>query len=78
MKTYKKLSFAIIATAVWSSSAFAVCEAEKRAYDMADRDCAKRWTAKNDIAMCKNEKNEEAEKKLKQCFRDINAGKRER
>ncbi len=78
MKCSKKLAIAVVATAVWSSAAIAACEAEQRAYDEAGRNCTQKWTTKNDIAECKNEQNAAAEKKLKQCFRDINAGKRER
>ncbi len=78
MENSKKLAIAVVTAVVWSSSAFAACEAEQRAYDAAGRNCTKKWTTPNDIAECKNEQNAEAEKVLKQCFRDVNAGKRER
>jgi len=74
----KKLMLTLAVTAVWSSSAFAVCEAEQREYDDIPRQCAKLWTIQNDINQCINEEREIKEKALRQCFVDVNAGKRER
>ncbi|MDA7414949.1 hypothetical protein PGB34_01105 [Xenophilus arseniciresistens] len=74
----KKISCVALLGVVWSSFAFAQCEPERRAYDIAGESCHRKWRAANDIAECKNEERAAAAAKLQQCFRDINAGKRER
>lgn len=74
----KKFLTAIIATTIWSSSAFALCDVERRAYEDVPRQCAQKWNIQNDINQCINEERAKKETEIKQCFRDINAGKRER
>ncbi|WPH13049.1 hypothetical protein [Variovorax paradoxus] len=74
----KKLTCVFVLGAVGSSSVFAQCEPERRAYDIAGESCHKKWRTAADISECKNEELAAAEAKLRQCFRDINARKRER
>lgn len=74
----RELVIAIAVATFWSSSAFAQCEAEDRAYRDVPRQCAQKWNIQNDINICINEERAEKEAALRQCFRDINAGKRER
>lgn len=74
----RKITCATLLGAAYSSFAFAQCEPERRAYDVAGQSCHKRWSAKNDIAECRNEELAAAAAKLQQCYRDINAGKRQR